>query len=309
LQRNDFELFDAIDVSSLSVESLLVKRFMNLSKSESRIVEIPRPFVLQILQFYATFIAIAAPLEIPLIEDTLRDSIAQKIVRLSLELKVDSNLFDSVADIVLEGLFIKTYSKYLEIKGTSLTILSKLNSIFNEKVESRPRQSQELILNELEKKHQMKYKDFQSISLKNSKDCFLKTIFIPELKQKFEKYLDETHCRTNLLFIESFIKLEARARNSTDSACIKRFLHPTEMMDKDTKVPINLVPLFMLMFHAFIVPGAPLQINIPNSLGKEIGNAFQQSTSCLVFDKVADHVLEMVYSNSFSSFVQKYNQN
>ncbi len=77
-------------------------------------------------------------------------------------------------------------------------------------------------------------------------------------------------------------------------------------------VPLTQVPLYLFFHHMFIVPDSSFEINVTSGMRRQINSKLDRIRDSLVtidiFDECIDHMIELVYQNSFLKFVKKCNE-
>ena len=133
----------------------------------------------------------------------------------------------------------------------------------------------------------------------------------PQLYAEFSEYVSKAHCEENLVLFESFSKLEERTRTFTTlSPALSRFLEAGGVdSEVDKPCPLILAPLFLFFNRMFIIPESPFEVNVTHNCRKEIEAELNATTPTKmfrvgIFDSVIDHVLALLYQNSFVNLVK-----
>ncbi|KAI8893103.1 hypothetical protein BC833DRAFT_317198 [Globomyces pollinis-pini] len=299
--------------------------------------EVPSSVVHQLLRFYATFVAAGSPIEVPFIPPIVREMVATGLLDLTCDRTVSITVFDKIAEIAIESLFCRCFQKYLMIKGANIPSLKEvlqahkdweivnMQDQFAKSTisDSSPRQSTEIgrekekqksknssSMNLWDKMKGMGKKD--KIKLKHTRDCMVEVLQNPKYYAMFSQFVKETHCEENLVCFESFLKLESRSRQRPDNMIplsLERFLDTNvEDEDKDTPIPVVLAPLYMFFDQMFVKPESPFEVNVTHTLRKSIDVQLRNIKNSMIpisiFDPVIDHVLELLYVNSFLLFIK-----
>jgi hypothetical protein len=315
LFKSDFNLKDDFNMNNLILTEPVVSRFRNpyIQKPQKKFIKVPDNVIHQLLRFYATFISISAPFEIIWISDEIRDNVAAQLLDIARDKFISTDLFDSAADIVLDAIFSRCYKKQMKIKGTSLPIMKQViqnHKQWEEFVMNEPcrRHFNSQDQNEMRKKKSEGFR-IQDFKWSNSRECMVLSLQIPALYDHFSKYIKETHCEENLMFVESFLKLESRTTKSNEPLCLNRFLG-VDVEDEmgERIVPISLAPLYLFFHRMFIIPDSPFEVNVSHSLRKDIEKQIvvikEKMIRTTIYDTAVDHVLNLLYQNSFVSFIK-----
>ncbi|KAJ3359674.1 hypothetical protein HDU91_004847 [Kappamyces sp. JEL0680] len=154
---------------------------------------------------------------------------------------------------------------------------------------------------------------------KASRECMVQVLQTPKLYAELQTFVKERHCEENLVCYESFVKLESRTRIRPESSippCLERFLEnagqaasgASHEEEGEQPVPLSLAPLYLFFHQMFIVPESPFEINVTSGMRKEIDgklkNIRNQMVTINVFDHCIDHVIELLYQNSFVNLVK-----
>lgn len=166
---------------------------------------------------------------------------------------------------------------------------------------------------------------FGGVQKECTKEAMVETLQNSKQYKKFEKFVKVLsifnskgqHCDENLLCFQYFLKLEARTRKTFKGElepCLARFLDTsTDKIDRvsegNKKALETMVPLFLFFYGMFICQGAENEVNIPSKLRNEIEAKVKDISIVMIpmdiFDHAVDHVLELLYLNSFTKFVKK----
>ncbi|KAJ3392317.1 hypothetical protein HDU92_008548 [Lobulomyces angularis] len=316
-----------------------------LDKSHSqKALELPIWLVPHFLIFYASYLAPGAPHNV-VISESARSKIISDLEAGHLH-KIKSNVFDDAADEILIALYTCWFPRFLAYKyGNELPVLNK-NLIPQQNIKfSSAGMSRSSSKNSVDSAEPRKSSDSggrkifgrrKSISsgmneglklineLVYTKECMGKTLYEPTLYKEFEACIEADHCKENLLFFESFSKLENLlvenipeyandgTANSNYAKFITRFINEEKLETlprEEIRVPPQLYS-HLLMFHAsFICPGSPHEVNITDKLRRKIAEALAanggKDVTANLFDMAAKEVMELLYLNTFKKFVKE----
>jgi hypothetical protein len=90
--------------------------------------DIPPTLVHQLLRFYATFVSADAPVQVPFLSSSVREEIAEQMITVVTQRKVNLGIFDGIAEVALDTLFARCFPRYLTVRGISLPIMKKMNA-------------------------------------------------------------------------------------------------------------------------------------------------------------------------------------
>ncbi|KAJ3309201.1 hypothetical protein HDV04_006308 [Boothiomyces sp. JEL0838] len=317
--NENFEASPNFNPKQFPADHIVMKRFAHSTEEhENRIRQVPMTMVHQLLRFYATFISVGAPIQVPFVSSKIREDIATGLLELTTTRNIPRDLFDAACLAALDGLFCRCFPKYLAIKGQSINCLKQLKEEHKELelklLEESNSERTSSDTNNSTKKPEAKKSLFgifarnEKFKYKNTRECMVQVLQSPKLYPQFSEFVKETHCEENLVCYESFIKLESKIRPSdTNSLCLERFLDKSVVSTNDP-VPIQLVPLFLFFHHMFILPESPFEVNVSHNLRKEIEEKLvhvkEEGVMSGIFDGVIDHVLELLYVNSFNAYLK-----
>ncbi|KAI8923823.1 hypothetical protein BC831DRAFT_469128 [Entophlyctis helioformis] len=175
----------------------------------------------------------------------------------------------------------------------------------------------------------------EQLELGYSRDCLVRLFHHPTLYRDFALFVQSTHCGENLMFYEAFLKLESRLVSSAagaataangvpvsstglpyeQSPCLERFIRvggTTSQLSEEAvrsgTVPVILVPLVLLFHSMFIAPGSLHEVNLTHSMRKTIASELSRGRGLripiTIFDDPIDHVLALLYDNSFKLYLK-----
>ena len=261
----------------------------------------------QLLRFYATFIAPGAPLEVFFITLKQKEDISLELLNLITVKLISGDIFDNVARVVLETLFQRCFPQYLKHLGVEYQVLKKLSQQHKEWTKSLKIVPDKISTPVLKKRSIKKFKWLPT------RESMVSVLSDPVLYQEFQEYVNKTHCEENLVLFESYSKLEERTRTFTNlTPALIRFLEPSntiEDLEASKPCPLILAPLFLFFNRMFIIPDSPFQVNVTHTCRKDIEVEFQNTNAQKlfrvgIFDSVVDHVLGLLYQNSFVNLVK-----
>ncbi|KAJ3212702.1 hypothetical protein HDU67_003658 [Dinochytrium kinnereticum] len=131
-------------------------------------------------------------------------------------------------------------------------------------------------------------------------------------------FAESVHSEENFMFLESLGALESlavgtpvvRGASRGVSAALERFAKgdqdpSTPAAEEAVEVSDEVAVLFRKFFETYIADTAPCQVNIPDSVKRQItervgGSARLRSS---IFDTAADEVMAMVYRDTYQKFV------
>jgi hypothetical protein len=322
----NFQPSDRFDPKHIKANLFVIAKFQNaaLGKSRQRTITVPDNVCHQLLRFYATFIAEGAPLEVPFLNKTVRERVATELLPLSTDKTINDDLFDQVAELVLDALFCRCFPRYLTAKNISMPIMKAATQVHKEwsslNAESdlhdaakKPDVSEHVARKDIKEK-KWSFPNFSSkenLKLKASKESMVNVLENPKLYAEFADFVTESHCEENLVLFESFSKLELRTREvSSRAPSLARFLDPNFVDESSNDlVPLSIVPLFLFFHRMFVVPNSPYEVNLTHSCRKDIENQLENIKTAMIkvsiFDGVIDHVLLLLYQNSFVKYVKE----
>ncbi|KAJ3214911.1 hypothetical protein HDU67_001060 [Dinochytrium kinnereticum] len=144
------------------------------------------------------------------------------------------------------------------------------------------------------------------------KDSFAQTMRSPDLYASFKAFTTSEHCSENLTFLEHLTSLDRkRGQEETPLAASRTLDRFLGLESQATDVQFTEIPLYVHLYSTFIREGAPLELNIPDSVRRDIkawvlawqsGESMVGSDSTL-FDLAADEVIRMVYRDVFPRFL------
>jgi hypothetical protein len=330
--NDDFQPTEGFDPRIIKRDSCIVMRFMNDENQvpEPITKEIPESLVHQLYRFYASFIAVGAPIMVPFVDEPTREAVATNVMVLCNQPSISNTVFDPIADIVLEALFSKCFPKYCTAKGISIPILKAIQQQHKEweqYVNSELQETQSISSQDsstgIKKKKESIWKSMfrkEEVEVKATRESMIQVIQNPKLYAEFSQFVKvlsinkDTHCEENLVCLESFTKLESRTR-ITDPLppSFERFLESSASdSEKDKPIPVTIAPLFLFFHRMFVIPDSPFEVNVTHTLRKQIDLQLRDIQTNMVsrsiMDPVIDHVLDLLYQNSFLKFVKARDQ-
>ncbi|KAJ3134090.1 hypothetical protein HK101_004392, partial [Irineochytrium annulatum] len=122
-------------------------------------------------------------------------------------------------------------------------------------------------------------------------------------------------CNENIKFWESVVELEdllgdldATYNNGLEESqtwALSRYLNkPIASLAPVITVPQDATGHFLYFHATFLASDAPMEVNIPGTVRKQVVSDLQAGTFLSsIFDKAIDEVLSLIYQNTFKSFV------
>ena len=274
--------------------SLKIKRVVTLAVSH------------QLLRFYATFLAPGSPLQVPFITTKQIETISTQLLCLNGSKLINGDIFDNVARVVIDTMFARLFAQYLKALGVEYPVLKKVCSAHKEWVNTLNITTEKEIGSPLP----VRKKSKGPFKWLPTRECMVTVIKDAGLYAEFSEYVKKTHCEENLVLFESFTKLEERTRAIGPlSPCLRRFLETNTDSDADKPCPLIMAPLFLFFNRMFLIPDAPFEVNVSHNSRKEIEAELTTSTPQKmfrvgIFDHVIDHVLALLYQNSYLNLVK-----
>jgi ribosomal protein L39E len=159
--------------------------------------------------------------------------------------------------------------------------------------------------------------------------CLENFRFVEEVKKLEEKVIQANSMKTSFFakdtknvtpsFITRFLASNSGKRHSVcEGPRVKNALHQAEEMEElrrklstmpqESVVPVPLVSYYLRVYHMFISPTAQHEINITDLQKKRIQEMFKSGNRVpvWVFDEAAEHVLQLIYQNTYRRYVDHY---
>lgn len=191
----------------------------------------------------------------------------------------------------------------------------------------------------------------KSIEISFTKDCFVRVLYNHAACKEFEGYIEvyycptnahqSDHCRENLMFFNSYSKLEkilienvplfknvkvcvpvskTHPHAKIYGGFIAQFLQLDDSNNEQTGelgsplqaneiyIPSNLYSHYLLFHASYLAPGAPHEVNISDRLRKKIAESLSgksgKRTPANIFEKAVKEVMDLMYLNSYKKFVK-----
>ncbi|KAI8918440.1 hypothetical protein DFJ77DRAFT_508675 [Powellomyces hirtus] len=350
-------------------EPLSIKRFLEGGHQQSpdpataEIITIPDWLSTLLLRFQKTFIMEGANEEVKGLSSAARLSVAYGMKNID-ENRVRVSVLDQAANEVNEILFTRWYPEFLGFDAgaregaiSEAAELEYVPSADNALIPSHSKGRRGVSLGseeELRNRRPSRWRAFTLIGKNKSRassadaaeevahnkllytrDGFVRMLFHAESYAEFVTFARDTLCLENIMFYESFVRLELQIAESLPAAsgvppadtgltrCLVRFLENNALSSaydpENYLVPPSIMNNLILFYSTFIMPGAQHEVNISHALRKGIIKELQQKDEetgipalvaaegvpITVFDAAADEILDMLYRNTFHLFLRQ----
>jgi len=323
-------------------------RFMAADNSQhvTKALELPVWLVPHFLIFYATFLSSGCPCPV-LISQESRLSILSQLEAGSLH-KIKSNIFDNAADEVLNSLYRYWYPRFLanrygdempELDPNLIPIQSnqciEISRISSSSTDSRMKSKKTRKRSVLSFKTSSDAEYRNPIDLVFTKDCFARILYDQFLCKEFADFIEADHCKENMMFFDSYSKLERLlienvpkyentrtqvpvSKLNPNSAQYGKFVscflqledvsaHPNTISADSIFIPSAIYSHFILFHATYIAPGSPHEVNITDKLRKKIAVSLAleggRNVPSSVFEGAVKEVMDLMYLNTFKKFV------